>query len=104
MPRTRYSFLPLSSINRFAEYLSQRKFNVPVTALLLRSNLIPFQEQDAQLAKLILRDMKPSTINFTANLIRDSLLGNAPYASRDRFRLSLEALSRCVQERKSTEV
>ncbi|KAF9513935.1 hypothetical protein BS47DRAFT_1362032 [Hydnum rufescens UP504] len=70
----------------------ERKFNDPVTALLLKSNLVPIMEQDAQLAKLIMRDLKPSAINFTADLIRDCLLGPAPYASRQHFRHSLDAL------------
>jgi CCR4-NOT transcription complex subunit 1 len=82
----------------------QRKFNVPVTALLLKSNLVPIAEQDAQLAKLIMRDLKPSAINFTASLIRDCLLGSAPYASRQHFRHSLEALGQAVQLRKGTDM
>lgn len=83
---------------------AQRKFNVPVTALLLRGGLIPIQEQDSQLAKLILRDMKPSAINFTANLIHDCLFGENAYAARDDFRHSLHALAQAIQSQKATDV
>jgi len=75
----------------------ERKFNLPMTALLLKSNLA---EQDVQLAELIMRDLKPSAIDFTASLIRDCLLGSAPYASGQHFRHSLEALGEAVQLRK----
>jgi CCR4-NOT transcription complex subunit 1 len=105
MPRTRQvTFSPLNFREHLLNSTRQRKFNVPVTSLLLRNAIIPFPEQDAQLAKLIVRDMKPSVINFTVNLIRDCLLGTTPYATRDQFRHSLDALSQAVQNRKGTEV
>lgn len=81
----------------------QRKFNVPVTAILLRSNIVPVAQQDAQLAKLISRDARPSAINFTSNLIRDCLFDPSPYASRHHFRLSLDALAQVVEAGKGTE-
>ncbi|KAF9508188.1 hypothetical protein BS47DRAFT_1397968 [Hydnum rufescens UP504] len=87
-------------LDRLCETSAQRKFNVPVTALLLKSNLVPIMEQDAQLAKLIMRDLKSSTINFTAGLIWDYLLGPAPYVSHQHFRHSLDALGHTVQLRK----
>lgn len=77
---------------------------MPVTALLLKSKLLPNTDQDAQLAKLVTRDMKPSAINFTAALIRDAVLGTAAYAHPSSFRLSLEALTHVTQLRKGTEL
>lgn len=71
----------------------QRKFNVPVTSLLLRTGLIPTELQDQQLAKLILRDGKPSAINFKANLIRECVFAPNPTATREHFRRSIEALT-----------
>ena len=44
------------------------KSNVPVAGLLLKSSLVPTAELDiAHLTKLIMHDLKPGTINFTAS-------------------------------------
>lgn len=64
---------------------------------------MPFPEQDAQLAKLVLRDTKGSAINFTALLIHDCLFGSSPYGTREQFRYSLEALAQVVRNNKGTD-
>lgn len=80
--------------------LPQRKFNVPVTTLLLESGFISVSEYDAQLAKFIMREFRPTVVNFAAQLARECLLTERPIASREHFSHSLRALSQAIQSGK----
>lgn len=60
----------------------QRKINVCVTAILLRSHLVLMAEQDMQLAKLNARDFNLNAIDFTVTLVRDCWLGRTPYVTK----------------------
>lgn len=80
--------------------LLQRKFNVPVTTLLLESGFISVSEYDAQLAKFIMREFRPTVVNFAAQLARECLLTERPIASREHFSHSLRALAQAVQSGK----
>ncbi|KZT44176.1 Not1-domain-containing protein [Sistotremastrum suecicum HHB10207 ss-3] len=81
----------------------ERKYNVPVTVTLLRSGLIPVAQQDAQLARLMWREARPSLIDFTANLIRECLAGDTPVATQAQFQDSLSTLLRAAELGKLTE-
>ncbi|KDQ13139.1 hypothetical protein BOTBODRAFT_188668 [Botryobasidium botryosum FD-172 SS1] len=85
----------------FAE--DERKFNVPVTVVLLHGGVIPFAEFDHQMAKVIIRDYRPNVVDFSANLIRECLFGETPCASRNQFAFMLEALHLATQSGKGTE-
>lgn len=80
----------------------ERKFNVPVTVGLIRAGLITLAEQDAQLAKLISRDFKPSAIDFAAKLALECLRAPA-CATRSQLGNTIEGLQRAVQRNKATE-
>ena len=82
----------------------ERKFNVPVTVLLLESGFISVSEYDAQLAKFVMREFRPSVVNFAAQLARECLLTERPIASREHFSHSLRALAQAVQSGKSGDV
>ncbi|KAG0182584.1 hypothetical protein DFQ29_003364 [Apophysomyces sp. BC1021] len=71
----------------------ERKYNVPVTAALIKAGLINLPEQDQELAILI-NSGRPSAIDFTARLIRACLFDDNPLATRQEFMASLEALGR----------
>ncbi|KAF7728004.1 hypothetical protein EC973_006769 [Apophysomyces ossiformis] len=71
----------------------ERKYNVPVTAALIKAGLINLPEQDQELAILI-NSGRHSAIDFTARLIRACLFDENPLATRQEFMASLEALGR----------
>jgi CCR4-NOT transcription complex subunit 1 len=82
----------------------ERKFNTHVTVLLLESGFISVSEYDAQLAKFIMREFRPSVVNFAAQLARECLLNERPIASREHFSHSLRALAQAVQSGKGGEM
>lgn len=84
--------------------LEQRKFNVPVTVLLLESGFIAVAEYDTQLAKFVMREFKSSFVNFAARLIRECLLGDRSIATREHFSHTLRALAQAVQAGKGGEL
>lgn len=79
----------------------ERKFNVPVTVSLIRAGLMNLAETDVQLTKLIVRDFKPSMIDFAAQLALDCLREPA-CATRGQLANVIEALTRAVQQQKAT--
>jgi len=78
----------------------ERKFNVNVTVLLLESGFISVSEYDAQLAKFVMREFRPSVVNFAAQLCRECLLTERAIASREHFSHSLRALAQAIQSGK----
>jgi CCR4-NOT transcription complex subunit 1 len=83
--------------------LSQRKFNVAVTATLLRSGLINITLEDQQLAQSLYMDPRPTLQSYVAGLIRDCLSNNPPIASQAQFAHSTEALRQLAQSGKCVE-
>ncbi len=81
-----------------------RKYNVPVNVALIRAGLINVPEQDMQMAKVIIRDFAPVAMDFTAELIRESILSDTPLVSRNQFGHALEALVRATTSRRGTPV
>ncbi|KAI7825698.1 CCR4-Not complex component, Not1-domain-containing protein [Gamsiella multidivaricata] len=74
----------------------ERKFNVPVTAILIRAGLVPLVDQDMQLARLIEMG-RPGVFDFAIKLIRECILSEQPCANRNEFINSLNALNRLAQ-------
>ncbi|ORZ15115.1 CCR4-Not complex component, Not1-domain-containing protein [Absidia repens] len=74
----------------------ERKYNVPVTVVLIKAGLINLVEQDQELA-LLIGSGRTSAIDFTARLIRACLFGSdgiTSVASQHDFATSLDAFSR----------
>ena len=81
----------------------ERKFNIPVTVTLLKSNLVNISQEDQQLAKLLYTDPRPSLQNFAAGLIRECLSSDPPLATQVQFQYALDALSQLAQAGKANE-
>lgn len=60
----------------------ERKFNVPVTVTLIKAGLVNPVEQDIQLARLI-EIGRPGMVDFTISLVRECVLNEQPYDSRN---------------------
>lgn len=80
----------------------ERKFNVPVTVSLVRAGLVNVAELDVQLAKLILRDLGASVMDFSAQLALECLQEPA-CATRQQLGSTIEALQRAEQRGKATD-
>lgn len=80
----------------------ERKFIVPVVVALIKAGLINASDQDTQLAKLI-ENGRPTVIDFTTKLIRECVLKEPQYASRNDFMHSIDALTRLTQRGKAPE-
>jgi CCR4-NOT transcription complex subunit 1 len=74
-----------------------------VTATLLRSGVIKFQEQDRHLATLLFNDTRPNLVNYVAGLIRECLSHDPPIASQSQFACCIEVLAKLFQAGKTTE-
>ncbi|KAI0646780.1 Not1-domain-containing protein [Trametes meyenii] len=81
----------------------ERKFNVPVTVTLLRSNLVSIAQQDQQLAKQLYTDPRSSLQNFAAGLIRECLAADPPLATQAQFSYSLEILAQLAPAGKAND-
>lgn len=80
----------------------ERKYNVPVTVVLIKVGLINVVSLDIQLAKLIDND-RASVIDFAAKLIQECVLKDPACAARAEFVNSLEALARVMQRSQAPE-
>ncbi|KAK0552103.1 CCR4-NOT core subunit cdc39 [Tilletia horrida] len=80
----------------------ERKFNVPATVGLIRARLLNVVEEDQQLAKFILRDFRPSVVEFSAKLVL-ACLRDPPCATRSQLVNITEALHTAAQRGKATE-
>lgn len=80
----------------------ERKFNVPVTVSLIRAGLINIAETDLQTTRLIMRDFKPSVVDFAAKLALECLQ-EPPCATRGQLGNMIEALGRAAKQSKATD-
>lgn len=87
----------------FCSTFSQRKYNVAVTVVLLRSGLINLGLQDQQLAKLLFEDPRPTLLSFAANLIRECLSSDPPVATQGQFVYTIDVLGSLAQAAKTNE-
>jgi len=81
---------------------NQRKYNIPVTMTLLQSRLVTVQDQDQQLAKLLVGNPQPNLQNFAAGLIRECITSEPAIADRQQFSFTIEALGHVVQAGRAT--
>lgn len=81
----------------------ERKFNIPVTVTLLKSNLVSISQEDQQLAKLLYSDPRSNLQNFAAGLIRECLAADPPLATQAQFSYSLEILNQLAQSGKAND-
>ncbi|CAO1624704.1 unnamed protein product [Sympodiomycopsis kandeliae] len=79
----------------------ERKFNVPVTVSLIRAGLMNVAETDVQVTKLVMREWKPSLLDYAANLALECLREPA-CATRSQLVNITEALNRAAQQGKAT--
>ncbi|EJT45512.1 3'-5' exoribonuclease [Trichosporon asahii var. asahii CBS 2479] len=79
-----------------------RKYNVPVTAVLIRGSFIRVAELDAQLAKVMTRGATPEVVDFTAQLIRECCIGPQAFINRNAFTLCITALLKAQEQDQST--
>ncbi|KAI5811611.1 CCR4-Not complex component, Not1-domain-containing protein [Peziza echinospora] len=73
----------------------ERMFNVPVTVMLVRRNLLSLSHLDVSLARHIL-DRKPLSVEFLADLIREMVAAEHPLAYRCDFASSLSAVGQVL--------
>lgn len=81
----------------------ERKFNVPVTTALVQARLINIVELDVQLAKFVVREYRPSVVDFAARFLAECLLEASPVATREQLTNTLEALAQAARVGKGTE-
>lgn len=81
----------------------ERKFDVSVTIALCKARIVNVTELDAQLAKFILREFRPSIIDFVSKFANECLMQVPPIASRDQLAHSLEALAQANRVGKGTD-
>ncbi|KAL1410914.1 CCR4-NOT core subunit cdc39 [Vanrija albida] len=80
-----------------------RKFNVPVTVVLIRAEFIRVAELDAQLAKMMGRGFTTDVLDFTAQLIRECSLDAKAFIPRNGFAASITALLKAQEVGQSTQ-
>ncbi|KAI9476483.1 MAG: CCR4-Not complex component, Not1-domain-containing protein [Benjaminiella poitrasii] len=74
----------------------ERKYNVAAIAMLIRYELLPLEEYDVQLAKLI-NAKADSVIEYASNLIRTCLLTQTPITFLEDHILTVSALYKLVK-------
>jgi CCR4-NOT transcription complex subunit 1 len=81
----------------------QRKYNVPVTLVLITHRIVSLADFDAQSAKLILRDYKPSLMNYVAEFIEACVMGaESSLIPIGLLKHSIQALQRAIQIGRAT--
>ncbi|KDE03641.1 hypothetical protein MVLG_05891 [Microbotryum lychnidis-dioicae p1A1 Lamole] len=81
----------------------ERKFNVPVTTALVQARLINAAELDVQLAKFIVREYRPSVLDFAARFVAECLMEVPPVCAKEQLVHSLDALAQATRLGKGTE-
>lgn len=81
----------------------ERKFNVPVTTALVQAQLINAAELDAQLAKFITREYRPTVVDFAARFVAECVMESPPIATREQLSNTLDALAQAGRVGKGTE-
>ena len=71
---------------------------------LIQHHIIPIGEFEAQLAKFVVRDFKPSVIDFVSNFIRQALTEQPPLAAREQLARTIEALAQAARSDRATEM
>ncbi|KAI8371784.1 CCR4-Not complex component, Not1-domain-containing protein [Radiomyces spectabilis] len=74
----------------------ERKYNASVISMLIRHELLPLEEYDIHLAKLILAKAD-SVIDFATNLIRLCMLSDTPATQLEDHILTVSALTKLVE-------
>jgi CCR4-NOT transcription complex subunit 1 len=82
---------------------TQRKYNVPVTIVLLKAGLFLVEQQDAQLALFLGTDPKPSLQNYAAGLVRECVFGSPPTAIQKHFSRTIDMFMRLSASARATE-
>ncbi|WFD33892.1 CCR4-NOT core subunit cdc39 [Malassezia cuniculi] len=81
----------------------ERKFNVPVTLVLLRANLIAVGELDRQLAKTLLRGhYGTNALEYAAQLVHELVVVPGAAVARVQFANVIAALQRAAQHGQSS--
>lgn len=75
----------------------QRKYSVPVTLALLAHRIVPVVEFDAQMSRLILRDFKPSLMDFMAEFLGAVVQAEPAVVPIGLMRHSIQALGQAEQ-------
>lgn len=83
--------------------LEQRKYDVPATVSLLRHGIVPLLDFEANLAKSIVKDFRPSTVDFAAKFVRALLSDTPPLASREQVGHVIDALLQASRAEKATD-
>ncbi|KAF8460372.1 CCR4-Not complex component, Not1-domain-containing protein [Kalaharituber pfeilii] len=73
----------------------ERMFNVPVTVMLVKRNLLSLSHLDVSLARHIV-ERKPVSVEFLADLIREMVSAELPIAFRCDFSASLAAVGQLL--------
>ncbi|WVQ65071.1 uncharacterized protein L199_003241 [Kwoniella botswanensis] len=81
-----------------------RKFNVPVTVTLIRTQSISVHELDAALAQVIIRSYAQEVIDFVAQLIRECSISENAFIPRTGFANSLAALLKSQEVGRATPI
>ncbi|MBW0484102.1 hypothetical protein O181_023817 [Austropuccinia psidii MF-1] len=81
----------------------ERKYSVPVTLVLLTHRIVPIADFDAQSAKLIIRDFKPSLMNYIAEFIEACVMeSESTLLPVGLLKHSIQALQRAIQTGQAT--
>ncbi|GAA5963421.1 hypothetical protein JCM21900_000443, partial [Sporobolomyces salmonicolor] len=81
----------------------ERKFNVPVTVALLQTRFIHLAELDVQLAKFVVRDFRPSAVDFVAKLVAACMAEIPPVATKEQFANCFEVLNQASRNGQATD-
>lgn len=76
---------------------------MPVTTALIMARIINVAEFDGQLAKFVVREFRPSVVDFTARFVAECLMESPPVATREQLVNSLDALAQATRLGKGTE-
>ncbi|KAH9440897.1 hypothetical protein Pst134EB_029549 [Puccinia striiformis f. sp. tritici] len=81
----------------------ERKYNVPVTLVLITHRIVSLGDFDAQSAKLIIRDYKPSLMNYVVEFIEACVMGSeSSLIPIGLLKHSIQALQRAIQIGRAT--
>lgn len=81
----------------------ERKYNVPVTLVLITHRIVSLGDFDAQSARLIIRDYKPSLMNYVAEFIEACVMGSeSSLIPIGLLKHSIQALQRAIQIGRAT--
>ncbi|KAL7272945.1 CCR4-NOT core subunit cdc39 [Rhizina undulata] len=85
------------------EQEDERIFNVPVTVTLLKAQLLDIAHLDISLSRYI-NARKPLALEFFAQLMREIVFGDNPFAFRTNFAKSLDAVGNWLKQDSNNKV